>query len=117
MRNAETLRAGLADATERVAGRAVACGSQVIVPVLQIGARIAAADPSGDSSTPSGGLGGSGSVEWVGAWIRDADGRVLWLPLDPSPPENAADWSEWLAQQPGLQTQIEDAARKLGPET
>ena len=117
MRSVETLRAGFLCVTELVAGRAVACGSQVIVPVLRIAARIAGADPSDDSSTPPAGLGGSCSAELVGAWIRGRDGRVQWLPRDPASPENAADWSEWLAQEPDLQTQIEDAARKLGTAT
>ncbi len=116
MPRVESIHYGVAYATECVAGRAVACGSQVVVPVVRIGARIAGAHSS--TALPnSAGLGGSGSAEFVAAWIRGEDGRVQWLPRHPSPPEKASDWREWLAQETELQAQIEAAARKLELET
>ena len=105
----------MAFATEWVAGRALACGSHVVVPVLRIGVQLAGANLS-TASPGAPGVGGSCSAEFVAAWIRGDDGRVQWLPRNPSPPETASDWREWLAQEPGLQAQIEAAARKLGPE-
>ncbi len=107
---------GFASATEWTAGRAIACGSQVIVPVLRIGARVAGAPSSRDASAPTGaGVGGSGFAEFVAAWIREENGRVQWLPRDPAPPEGADDWPQWLAQRPDLQVQIENSARGLAP--
>ncbi len=84
--------------------------------MVRIGARIAGAHSSTALPNPAG-LGGSGSAEFVAAWIRGEDGRVQWLPRHPSPPEKASDWREWLAQETELQAQIEAAARKLELET
>ena len=104
-------RAGFHSASEFVAGRAIACGTQVVVPVLRIGARIAGADDASAS-----GFGGSCSADLLGALVKSADGRTQWLTTQPSPPGDAQEWSDWLADQPALQTEIERATRSLESE-
>ena len=101
-------RAGFHSLSEFVAGRAIACGSQVVVPVLRIGARVAGAD-----DTTASALGGSCSADLLGALVKGADGRIQWLTTEPSPPGDAQEWSEWLEGQPALQTEIERAAGSL----
>ena len=102
-------RARFHSASEFVAGRAIACGAQVVVPVLHIGVRVAGTDD------PSG-FGGSCSADLLGALVKSADGRTQWLTTQPSPPGDAQEWSDWLADQPALQTEIERATRSLESE-
>ena len=102
-------RAGFHSASEFVAGRAIACGAQVVVPVLHIDVRVAGTD---DAS----GFGGSCSADLLGALVKSADGRTQWLTTQPSPPGDAQEWSDWLADQPALQTEIERATQSLESE-
>ena len=111
MPEADSGRAGFQHTSQFVAGRAVACGSQVVVPVLRIGVQIAGADGS-----PGSGFGGSCSTDLLGAFIGGADGRIQWLPAAPSPPGDTKEWSEWLADQPELQREIERAVSMSGAE-
>jgi len=111
MPEADGVRAGYEHTSQFVAGRAVACGSQVIVPVLRIGIQIAGADGS-----PGSGFGGSCSTDLLGAWIGGDDGRTQWLPAEACPPGGSEEWSEWLADQPGLRREIERAVAACGAE-
>lgn len=90
------------EAAEVFAGRAIAAGRVVLVPVIESRAHI-----GGGSLGPCEAVGGATAVEFIGAWVEEPSRPPRWLAVQESPPEG--DWESWLAARPHLMDEIASA--------
>jgi hypothetical protein len=96
-------------AAETFAGRAIAAGRVVLVPVIESRARIGGGGQGARET-----LGGSSAVEFIGAWIEEPSHPPRWLAVRESPPEPESDWESWLVARPHLMDEIARALAHQG---
>ena len=80
---------------------AIDTGKQWLVPVVRYSLRVA-----GSLQRIGSGVGGSGSTQFVGAWIESPGMASTWLPGTSVPPDDCADWNTWLSAREDLLDEI-----------
>ena len=92
------------EAAETFAGRAIAAGRVVLVPVIETRVRIGGAGQGARET-----VGGSSAVEFIGAWVEEPSHPPRWLAVRESPPQPESDWESWLVARPHLIDEIASA--------